>query len=190
MDPQPPLVLVRHGESTWNKRRLVQGQDDRATLTPLGRRQATDVAHDLSSHDFELIVSSDLRRAMETAMIIAGVLGLEVEPEPTLRERDFGVAEGRPLDQLSQRLVGINDGVVTDDSARPDGGETLSDLRNRVGTFMEMRQRRWPTQRLLVVTHGGTIHALQSYCNATPFLGSQWNRIANCSVWTVRAPRD
>src|ERR1700722_14221815 len=99
--PESPLVLVRHGESTWNELRLVQGQDDRATLTDLGRQQARDVAHELSSRDFDLIVSSDLRRAMETAAIIAGLLDLEVESEPTLRERGFGVAEGGPLDQLT-----------------------------------------------------------------------------------------
>jgi probable phosphoglycerate mutase len=187
--PEPPMVLVRHGESTWNERRLVQGQDDRATLTSLGRQQAAEVAHELSSLEFDLIVASDLRRAMETAAIIAGMLGLDVESEPTLRERSFGVAEGGPLDQLTERMVGIKDGVVTDDDVRPDGGETLSDLRHRVGEFIAMRQRRWPTQRLLVVTHGGTIRAIQSYCAGTPFQGSQWNRIGNCSVWTVSAPQ-
>ena len=189
VSPEPPLIVVRHGESTWNELRLVQGQDDRATLTPLGRQQAREVAHDLASHDFDLIVSSDLRRAMETAVIIAGVLDLEVESEPTLRERGFGVAEGGPLDQLTEGMVGIKDGVVTDDGVRPDGGETLSDLRSRVGDFLRIRHQRWSTQRLLVVTHGGTIRAIQSYCRGTPFQGSHWDRIGNCSVWTVSSPR-
>lgn len=52
------LVLVRHGESTWNELHLVQGQDDRATLTPRGRQQAAAVAQELASYDFDLIVSS------------------------------------------------------------------------------------------------------------------------------------
>jgi 2,3-bisphosphoglycerate-dependent phosphoglycerate mutase len=182
------LVLVRHGESTWNALRLVQGQDDRATLTPRGRQQATEVARNLSSQDFELIVSSDLQRAMATASVIAEALDLEVVSEPSLRERGFGVAEGGPLDRLTERMVGIKDGVVTDEEASPEGGETLRDFRNRVGTFFELRQRRWPTKRLLVVTHGGTIRALRSYSAGTPFQGSQWNPVDNGTVWTVSIP--
>jgi broad specificity phosphatase PhoE len=185
---ESPLVLVRHGESTWNALRLVQGQDDRATLTRRGRQQASDVAHSLSSRGFDLIVSSDLQRAMETALLIAGVLRLEVVPEPALRERGFGDAEGGPMDRLTWRTSGIKDGAVVDDDVSPDGGETLREFRARAGAFFDIRQRRWPAKRLLVVTHGGTIRALQSYCAGTEFRGSQWDRIGNCTVWTVTAP--
>lgn len=122
-------------------------------------------------------------------MIIGEVLDLDVESEPALRERSFGVAEGGPLANLNERLVGIRDGVVTNDGVGPDGGETLSEFRARVSTFFDIRQRRWPTKKLLVVTHGGTIRALQSYCAGTPFQGSKWDRVGNCTVWTVEAPR-
>jgi 2,3-bisphosphoglycerate-dependent phosphoglycerate mutase len=182
-----PLVLVRHGESNWNALHLVQGQDDRATLTSRGRRQAAAVADDLRSNDFDLIVSSDLQRARETAQIIAGTLGLHVEYEPALRERGFGVAEGGPSSALTTELLGIEDGVVVDDRVSPDGGESLRDFQARVGTFFDIRQRRWPAMRLLLVTHGGTIRAMQSYCSKTPFLGSSWDPVGNCSVWTVTA---
>jgi probable phosphoglycerate mutase len=188
--PEQSLVLVRHGESTWNALHLVQGQDDHATLTPRGRQQAADVAKTFASPDFDLIVSSDLRRAMETALVIAGVLGLNVESEPTLRERCFGVAEGGPIEALTGDLVGINDGVVTNDQVSPEGGETLRDFRARAGTFLEIRRRLWSTQRLLLVTHGGTIRALQSYCAGTPIQGSRWDPVGNCSVWTVAPPLD
>lgn len=186
--PEQSLVLVRHGESTWNELGLVQGQDDHATLTPRGRQQAGDVARELTSREFDRIVSSDLRRTMETAAVIAGVLGLEVESEPALRERSFGVAEGGPLAGLTEQLVGINDGLVIDDDVRPDGGETLVEFRARAGAFFEIRERRWPGERLLVVTHGGTIRALQSYCAGTSLRGSRWGRVGNCTVWTVTAP--
>jgi broad specificity phosphatase PhoE len=184
----PPLVLVRHGESTWNALRLVQGQDDRAILTPHGRDQATDVALELSSRRFDLIVSSDLQRARETATVIAEILDLEVLYERSLRERSFGAAEGRPLDELTEQTVGIKDGVVTNECVSPDGGETLREFRSRVGAFFDLRQRRWPNERLLVVTHGGTIRAFQSYCAGTDFVGSPWNRIDNCTLWTVSEP--
>jgi len=180
-----PLVLVRHAESSWNELRLVQGQNDEARLTDRGRQQAAAVAQELQSLEFDLIVSSDLQRAVETAAIIGEVLGLVVETEPLLRERGFGVAEGGPVAQLTEQTVGVILGVVTDDGVRPEGGETLRDLRERAGRFIELRELRWPDKRLLVITHGGTIRALQSYSEGTPFLGSKWDRVANCSVWTL-----
>ena len=183
--PVSALVLVRHGESTWNERRLVQGQNDEARLTELGRRQAAGVAEALRSQEFDLIVSSDLRRASETAAIIALVLGLPIETDQTLRERNFGVAEGRPLGELSAALAGITDGVVTDDDVSPEGGETLRAFRQRAGEFLEERASRWPNQRLLVVTHGGTMRALTSWNDGTSFLGSRWERVDNCAVMTL-----
>jgi broad specificity phosphatase PhoE len=184
-DVERPLVLVRHAESTWNELQLVQGQNDEALLTGRGRQQAADVAQELHSRDFDLIVSSDLRRATETAGIIADVLGLAVATDELLRERNFGVAEGGPIGQLREETVGVVEGVVIDDDVSPAGGETLRDFRQRAGRFIELREVKWPEQRLLVVTHGGTIRALQSYNEGTPFLGTKWDRVANCSVWTL-----
>jgi len=183
-----PLVLVRHAESTWNERRLVQGQNDGARLTDRGRRQAFEVAEELRSHDFDLIVTSDLRRASETAAVIASVLGLAVESDRALRERSFGVAEGSSLDDLVAGAAGISQGVVTDDDVSPEGGETLRAFRERAGAFFEHRERRWPSQRLLIVTHGGTMRALQSWNDGTPFLGSTWERVDNCAVLTLTPP--
>jgi len=187
VSPEPvyPVVLVRHGESTWNERRLVQGQNDDARLTPRGRRQAAEVAEDLRSRDFDVIVSSDLRRASETAAVIGSVLGLAVETDRALRERNFGVAEGTSLDDLSAGVTGITRGVVTDDAVSPEGGETLRALLERAGEFLERRERVSPRQRLLVVTHGGTMRALQCWRDGTPFLGSTWERVDNCAVLTL-----
>jgi broad specificity phosphatase PhoE len=184
-----PLVLVRHAESTWNELHLVQGQNDEARLTDRGRQQAADVAQELQSRDFDLIVSSDLQRATETAAIIADVLGLAVATDELLRERGFGVAERGPIDQLREETVGVVEGVVIDDDVSPEGGETLREFRQRAGRFIEQRYLKWPEQRLLVITHGGTIRALQSYNEGTPFLGSKWDRVANCSMWTLTPHR-
>ena len=71
--------MVRHGQTTWNSSRLVQGHNDEAELTERGRQQVAEVAKPFRSSDFDLIVSSDLRRAVDTAAILADDLGLEVE---------------------------------------------------------------------------------------------------------------
>jgi broad specificity phosphatase PhoE len=183
-----PLVLVRHGESTWNELRLVQGQNDDAQLTDRGRQQAADVATTFERRDFDLIVSSDLRRAAETAAVLAEVLGLAVVSDALLRERDFGVAEGGPLADLSAELSGIDHGVVTNDDVSPEGGETLRALRARAGRFLELRQDRWAGERLLIVTHGGTMRALRSCYEGRAFQGSTWDRVDNCAVMMLAAP--
>jgi broad specificity phosphatase PhoE len=190
VDDLQPLVLVRHGESTWNELRLVQGQNDEARLTDRGRQQAAEAARALRSRVFDLIVSSDVRRATETAAVLAEALDLAVETDSRLRERDFGIAEGRPLSDLSPAVIGIDDGVVTDDDACPERGETLRVFRDRAERFLEFRQVRWPDERLLVVTHGGTMRALRSCYRRTPFQGTTWDAVDNCSIMTLRAPHD
>jgi 2,3-bisphosphoglycerate-dependent phosphoglycerate mutase len=184
-----PLVLVRHGESTWNVQRWVQGQNDEARLTERGRDQAAAVAEELRVGHFDLIVASDLRRATETAAVIAEVLGLAVTTDPLLRERGFGLAEGGSLVAQSAASVGISDGVVTDDDVSPEGGETLREFRERAGRFLDRRERDWPDQRLLVVTHGGTMRALQRCWEGTPFQGSRWEPVDNCAVMALTPPR-
>ncbi len=182
------LVLVRHGQSSWNERRLVQGQNDEARLTEKGREQALRAARELRDERFERIVASDLTRAVETARILADELGLEVELDADLRERCYGVAEGGSLDAITPAMVGVENGVITNEDASPEGCETLAELRERAGRFVRRSLERWPDQRLLVVTHGGTIRALRSYCAGTPMQGAVWDAVANCTLWAVARP--
>lgn len=179
---------MRHGQSSWNELRLVQGQNDEARLTAKGREQALRAAHELRSEHFDRIVTSDLTRTVETAQIIADVLELEVEFDANLRERGYGVAEGGSIDAITPAMVGVEDGVITNEEASPEGGESLRALRERAGRFIRESLERWPDERLLVVTHGGTIRALRSYCAGTPMQGATWDAVANCTVWTVSRP--
>jgi probable phosphoglycerate mutase len=189
-DALKPLVLVRHGESTWNELRLVQGHNDEAGLTDHGRQQAADVGQELRSRAFDRIVSSDLRRATETAAVLAEVLDLIVVTEPSLRERNFGVAEGWPLKALSADLVGIEGAMVVNDGVSPEGGESLRAFRHRAEQFLELRQRRWADERLLIITHGGTMRALRSCYQGRAFQGSTWDSVDNCSIMTLGVPDD
>lgn len=182
------LVLVRHGQSSWNELRLVQGQNDEARLTAKGREQALRAAGELREGRLDRIVSSDLARTVETAEIIAEVLELEVEVDTDLRERSYGVAEGSSLDVITPAMVGVEDGLITNEDASPEGGESLRELRERAGRFVRSSLERWPDERLLVVSHGGTIRALRSYCAGTPMQGAIWDAVANCTLWTVSRP--
>ncbi len=184
------MVLVRHGESSWNARRLVQGQNDEARLTDQGREQALRAAEHLRAQQCDRIVASDLARTRETAQIIADQLGLDIVYDADLRERSYGVLEGGSLDAVTPVIVGVAGGVVVDENAKAEGGESLRELRDRAGRFVRASKQRWPHERLLVVTHGGTIRALRSYCAGTPMQGSEWDAVANCTIWTVSRPTD
>lgn len=178
------VVLLRHGESTWNELEIVQGQLDDARLSANGRSQASAVAETLRHYSFKWIVTSDLTRARETAAIVDDALGLEVAIAPGLRERSYGVFEGRPLSELPSSASGVHNGRVVDSSARPEGGESLDDLYERCANFIHSL-RAAGNERLLLVTHGGTIRALRAYCEGLVMQGLQWNKVSNCSIWPI-----
>ena len=181
------LVLLRHGETTWNQLRLVQGHNDEATLTERGTRQALEAAASLAGTAFDVIITSDLRRARDTAAIVGRGRSVDIVTTPALRERSYGVYEGGALDAVPVSLAGFVDDLVVDADARPEGGESLNDLYQRVGTWIEQLRRDFHGARILVVTHGGTVRALRAYCAATPFAHTSWYPVDNASVWTTDA---
>ena len=97
------LYLVRHGETDWNRQRRIQGLTD-IPLNDTGREQARATGRALGRRAFDGIFSSPLGRALETARIIAGEVGL---PEPSvidaLAERNYGEAEGMGFDEIERR---------------------------------------------------------------------------------------
>lgn len=181
--PLGEIILVRHGESTWNVSKRVQGQCDDARLTARGQRQAREAAESLSGSTYDAIFSSDLSRALETAAIIAEVLGLEVRITSDLRERGFGEIEGAPLEELTPELSGIADGRIVDASASPVDGETLDELFTRISRFMATILTRHRGETVIVVAHGGTIRAIRAYLQRLPMSGLQWDAVTNCSIW-------
>lgn len=181
---------MRHGESDWNDQEVIQGQNDTARLTGLGRRQARAVAADLRGSTFDRLISSDLERARETAVIIAEELDLKVEVDPLLRERSFGAFEGGPSTDLTSENTGIEGNVLVDPDARPARGESFQDVVTRAEEFLAKVDERWLNERLLVVTHGGMIRALRALRPRGDLKGMEWYPVGNCSVWTLPESED
>jgi 2,3-bisphosphoglycerate-dependent phosphoglycerate mutase len=182
------IVLLRHGQSTWNQLHLIQGQNDEAVLTEKGREQARLAAATFEEHRFDVIISSDLTRTLETAQIAGEELGLSIELAPELRERSYGVLEGRPASEMTVAESGISGYRVVDEDASPLEGETLRQLLQRAGNFMEQVRANRAGQRLLLVTHGGTIRAIRAYCQGESMMNMEWDRVGNCSIWDVTLP--
>lgn len=187
-DPESalPITLLRHGETEWNALHIIQGQDNTARLNDKGREQARIAGESLGDMGFELIVTSDLARAQETASIISSILLLNAVIDPLLRERSFGVLEKGPASALLSTHSGISDHVLVDPDARPLEGESFRDMVDRSVLFLDRVATEWTTTRLLVVTHGGTIRALRAATSRTPLDGLIWDRVGNCSLWTIQ----
>jgi broad specificity phosphatase PhoE len=150
------LLLVRHGQSTWNAAGLMQGQTCGVPLTALGHVQAAAAARDLVSLRPRALISSDLLRAVQTADHCARATGLAVTTSPALREQGYGVLEGRP----SRELWKVVD--WTDPHWSAEGGESLAQLHGRVEDYLRELATEPPADVVALVTHGDTIRAAQA----------------------------
>ena len=186
-DEKPTLWFVRHGESTWNAAGLVQGQAEGSVLTANGRREAARAAEQLARAGVRAICTSDLKRAHETAAIIGHALRLPLRYERTLRERNFGTAQGHPLSELSTAFSGIEGGRVVDADARPPEGESLRELYRRVAAFMDDAAA-GAAEGGVVVTHGGVIRMAQAYAEGISVEAMVWGPVPNASVWNLSRP--
>ncbi|HTX63075.1 MAG TPA: histidine phosphatase family protein [Acidimicrobiales bacterium] len=176
--------LIRHGESTWNEKGIVQGQLDPG-LTRLGREQAARCARTLAEGmRAEALYSSDLRRALESAAPIAEALGLELQVEADLRERSLGDAEGSPNPTLGPARSGISEGRVVDADAAPAGGESVRQLYERAVTCARRVLSRHRGD-VVLVCHGGVVRVLAAWLDGATPDGMTWPEVDN-SVPIVR----
>jgi len=160
------LLLARHGETDWNREGRWQGWAD-PPLNETGRAQARELAEQLRETPFDAVYASDLRRAHETAEIVAAPHGVPVVGDVGLREIDVGSWSGLTRAEIEERFP---------DGERPDG-ETRDQHAARVLAAVERIARENPGRRILVVTHGGTMRALHGHVSELPF-----HPVANCGV--------
>jgi glucosyl-3-phosphoglycerate phosphatase len=147
------LILLRHGESTWNARRRMQGTAD-PPLSAAGRAQARALAALADVRDPDIVVTSDLRRARETAE----ALGLaDATPDPRWREAGLGAWQGRIADEVAEEEPDLLDGWLVG-TAAPPGGEAFPDTCARIAAAIADLAGSG-ARRALVVTHGGPIRA-------------------------------
>ncbi len=134
------IFLVRHGETVDNARQIMQGQTQ-GELNQRGREQAEQVARRLASEPLDVIVASDLHRAIQTAEVIAEPHGLPVVTTPLLRERDWGSFTGRFIPDLRNEVW-------------PDDIESEEALLERARSFLINMTATYPGKRVVAVGHG------------------------------------
>ena len=154
------LLLVRHGETDWNRDGRWQGGSD-TSLNDLGREQARSLAEGLDGN-IDVVYSSDLARARQTAEIVAEKLGLGVRVDPRLRERGFGSWEGLTTPEIEVRFAEAHRRWRAGEGAGADDAEPFEDFSARVNRFLADVLRLHPGEEVLVISHGGSIRAIHA----------------------------
>lgn len=148
------LYLVRHGQTSWNAVKRGQGHAD-IPLDEIGLRQAEALAKACAHFEFDRVLTSDLKRAHQTASAISALSGHPLEVHRDLRERNFGKWEGMPYHE-----IGINIGFAADfnnidrDEVVPPGGESHVDVWNRIQPICD--EVIASKKHVVIVAHGGT----------------------------------
>jgi broad specificity phosphatase PhoE len=147
------IYLVRHGQSEDNADGILGGRRD-AGLTELGRRQAEHIAQELVGREIDVIYSSPLKRAYETARIIAERLGIaDIETDERLMERDFGILTGHPyadVEKLAHGMVFVDKVGYFQEA---DGAETFPDVLARAQEFVDELKAKFSEKNILIVAH-------------------------------------
>jgi 2,3-bisphosphoglycerate-dependent phosphoglycerate mutase len=176
------IVLVRHGETDWNREHRFQGHAD-PPLNDTGRSQALALADELRGEHFAAAYTSPLRRAHETAAILAAELGLEAVASEPLKEVDVGSWSGLTRDEVESHFPEgyarwLEYGHGWDD------GETYDELGERVVSGLLDIAARHPEEYVLAVTHGGPIRSALASADGVPFDEARRSIhvVGNCAV--------
>ncbi len=154
--------FVRHGETDWNTAKRIQGHtNDESPLNEAGKAQARAAAEQLKAYSVDLILSSDLLRAKETAEIIARGFHAELLFDSGLRERHFGIFEGTTKEErLEKNIEEIFLDFLNGKSDDPHEGENLRSFEHRVALEIEKHKKNHVHKNVVIVTHGGFIRLL------------------------------
>jgi broad specificity phosphatase PhoE len=151
------ILLARHGETDWNRASRFQGHAD-PPLNDLGREQAAELGETLAGEELAAVYSSPLKRALETAQLVAEPHGVGAVSVDGLREIDVGSWEGLTRDDVERRFPEqfrrwLDYGQGWED------GETYEQMGTRVIDALQQLAERHDGRRILAITHGGPIRA-------------------------------
>lgn len=191
------LFLVRHGQTAWNAAQRAQGHCD-TELDETGLAQAEGVAQALESEGVQRIVSSDLRRCVQTASPISQATGRQIELQAALRERHFGHLEGLPYEEVRARIAEKAAQIGAETHAtRPDQGESYLDVWDRLSTVRS--ELSTESKTTVLVSHGGTLGLLLAGLLGQGFEEARAFRFANASItelvraegtWSIKRQND
>lgn len=182
------IIAIRHGETAWNVDTRIQGHLD-IPLNDTGLWQAERVAAALAGEPIAAVYASDLKRAHVTAGAIAQVAGRSVVAHTGLRERSFGVFEGKTFTEI--------DATWPEDALAwrrrvpewtPAGGESLLALRERIAQTAQALAERHMGEQIVLVAHGGVLDVLYRIATGQDLQAPRTWQLGNASInrllWT------
>jgi probable phosphoglycerate mutase len=162
------VIVIRHGQTAWNAIGRWQGQAD-PPLNEVGRAQAQRTALELRSQPIDVLISSDLSRARETADIIGAALKLPVQLEPRLREVNLGDWQGLYSDDIRARWPAeLKQWIEAPLSIQPPHGETIRELAHRVLAAMRDVAARYADRQVALVAHELPIAVIVTHAAGIP----------------------
>ena len=154
------FALLRHARTAWNQEKRIQGQSD-IPLTPKGRFQAREWGRHLKQHRWDRVLTSDARRALETASLVNISLRVPLVEDACLREQNWGRWTGKTVAQLKEEVPQLLAGQERAGwKFCPPGGEDRNTVWERSQGALKVAREKWPGEKILVVTHGGVIKCL------------------------------
>ncbi|GKS56896.1 alpha-ribazole phosphatase [Nitrospira sp.] len=176
----PTLLLVRHGETDWNRSGQIMGQHP-VPLNERGRRQASDLALRLRDQPIGALYSSPVARAIQTAEFLAASRELVIREDPRLREIEVGDWAGRFWRDLDHEPV-RRYWYARPNDARFPGGETLAEVQARAAAAMTDALFERDRETVLVVTHGDVLRALVAHLLGLPLTAIHVFRFDHASL--------
>ncbi len=142
-------LFMRHGEAVSNIKNITSGKGEGQKLTLKGRKQVEQATKKLKKQHIDMIVSSPIPRAQETATLVAKLFGIPVHTDARLTEINVGVLDGRAIKEYHAFFSSMEEKFTK----RPSEGENLGDVRRRVLDFMEEMEKKYSGKKILVVSH-------------------------------------
>ncbi len=178
------VILIRHGETEWNKIKKYQGHMD-IELNDWGRQQAGEAAKELANLNIDYFASSDLKRAKETAEIIASFHENDVSEFKELREMNFGNWEGKSFKEIkNENPLDFQKWIKDPVKYSPPSGETLEQFQGRVlHGFNKVLEKSY--KKNAIVTHGGVIMILLVTILEMPLINYRKFEVANTGITKI-----
>lgn len=190
METSTRILAIRHGETAWNVDTRIQGHLD-IPLNDTGRWQAQRLARALAARDaIHAVYSSDLQRARETAQAIAVATGTPLRTHAGLRERGFGLFEGKTYAEIEQTWPEESEHWRrrTPDWQPPQGGESLIQVRARILQTLQELAAPHAGQQIVLVAHGGVMDQLYRLATGQDLQAPRTWQLGNTAVnrllWT------
>jgi len=181
------LLLIRHGETAWNAEHRIQGRLD-VPLSTTGMWQTGRLAQRLAEEAIDAVISSDLARAWMTGAPLADARGLTMVPDPRLRERAFGIFEGKTLDEIAAghpeefaawRARDVHWRIPEGESGAEFIGRVLEALREIATSYLG--------RTVAVVTHGGVLDVVYRNARALAWDAPRDHLMLNASINRLQA---